>query len=299
MSSLFKAFKKSTTSVTKSNSVEKETRDDNAVAGHQLDELGRKRLIIESEKVYKLFDMADARGKREYEFYELLKTSQQYSALLGSVVPNYFGSEQRTESPEVPMGDYLVMENVYKDIGSNVCIADVKIGDVISPTERKEKNVINNIVGEIYKSVTAPGQKSYGFQYQGLKVYEDRKWVKHGKHYGWGSAIADIFTENQSTESFLSSCPTPEFKEKTVQLLIQELSKFESWLLTQRKFQFRGSSLVLAYVPPTEEQPEIEPQAIVKLVDFNNWVDAEDQRIDLDSLYGVANLKSSLLETLF
>lgn len=230
------------------------TRDKNQIAGHDADEFGRKRLFFKDDKVYKLYDPDDARGKREWEFYELVK--QKCPEILGTIIPMYYGAEIRTEEGATKPGNYLVMENSFKCLDGDTCLADIKIGKPITKFDREENAlpIFNDAAKLAYARMATPGLTRNGFQVLGVKIknLETNTWEKYGKSLGRADNILGV---EYIVEKFLkgSDYKGSPYRDKIIQHLTKDLNRIQEWLSKQTYFKFRGSSLVLAYLPPDNE----------------------------------------------
>lgn len=230
-----------------------ESRDKNQIAGHDADEFGRKRLFFEGDKVFKLYDPDDPRGKREFEFYEDVKKN--CPEILGRVIPNYWNSVQRQQENATKPGDYLVMENIFKVLDGETCLADIKIGKPITIFDREKNAFKNQIVNDLakygYARCATPGLLREGFQVLGIKVknIQTGTWEKFGKSLGRSDHILGV---EFIIDKFLGGADYrgSHYRRKVIECLIRDLETIKFWLSQQKTYKFRGSSLVLAYLPP-------------------------------------------------
>jgi len=309
-------------------------RDKDQIAGHDADEKGRRRLFFEDPNlVFKLYDPNDARGKKEWEFYEDVKVN--CPEILGKVIPNYYRSEVRMEEGASEQGHYLVMENIFKaHLEGEPCLADIKIGKAITKFDRKTVPIIGNIPGvqdlakDAYARAFTPGLGREGFQLLGIKVknMQTGEFEKYGKSLGRSDHILGV---EFIVEKFLSGANVKgsPYQKKVIEHLIRDLNVIEKWLSTQTRYKFRGSSLVLAYLPPDDNKMKRlivdrnssvnsqtdfsilasmplagtdifdnyeKPLAVVRLIDFNNF--EMKNEIDQESLFGVQNLRKYFYE---
>jgi len=229
-------------------------RDDNQIAGHDADEFGRKRMIFKDGKVYKLYDPADERGANERKLFEVMQLSD--PTAMGAIVPNYYGTEIVKDPEASKPGDYVVMENIFQNInnGKDLCLADIKIGDTPTPFERKKDlghEMLNDAAGAAYKRVFVPNLDRYGFQVLGIKVKNSETGTveKFGKSLGRASTALGV---DYIVGKFFLGCQINQtYRVQVIQELIQDLVVIENWLSVQTKYRFRGSSLILAYIPET------------------------------------------------
>jgi len=228
-----------------------EKRDDKQIAGHDADQYGRKRLMFKDNMVWKLYDPNDTRGINELRFYEHIQ--QHDPNTMGSVIPNFYGTVQHQEEGAQQPGDYIKMENIFKALGKEVCLADVKIGDTPTPFEEKHKTglgeEVDNAFGSAYKRMFVPGLDRDGFQVLGVKVKntKTKEWEKYGKMTGRSTKLLGM---DYIVGSFLDGCTENRaYRSQIINELCQDLQVIENWLARQNIYQFRGSSLVLAYVP--------------------------------------------------
>jgi len=244
---------------------ENKSRDDNQIAGHDADEFGRKRLFFEQDLVFKLYDPEDARGKREWEFYEDVKKN--CPEILGTVIPNYYRYEQRQDQGASKPGDYLVMENIFKKLSGDTCLADIKIGKPITKFDRTPVpglssipligDSINQVAKDGYARAFTPGLTREGFQLLGIKVKNTSTgaWEKYGKSLGRSDHILGV---EYIIEKFLAGADAKgsAYQKKVIMHLVRDLDVIEQWMSKQTRYKFRGSSLVLAYLPP--DNPNID-----------------------------------------
>lgn len=146
--------------------------DDDQIGGHGADAQGRKRIVYGKQKyngkVFKLYDETDLRAKRELDFYNDVKSNNE--DMFGTIIPHFYEllnnsvpkkvDFELTESDEKDgaPGDYLVMENINNQLNqysSNLCVADLKIGE---PTKTGLK-----------KEILFPGLDDWGLYPAGLK----------------------------------------------------------------------------------------------------------------------------------
>merc|ERR1711976_525571 len=238
-----------------SESSEKDTgRDDNQIAGHNADEFKRKRMFFQDGKVFKLYDPDDPRGINERRLYEIM--SQNDPQAMGTIVPRYYGTEVRQDDDATKPGDYVIMENIFKDLnnGKDLCLADIKSGDTPTPFERKKdlgNKDLNDLAGAAYKRVFVPNLDRYGFQVLGIKVKNSvtGNVEKFGKSLGRANTLLGV---DYIVSKFFLGCQLNEtYKVQIIHDLINDLIVIENWLATQTKYKFRGSSLILAYIPET------------------------------------------------
>lgn len=229
-------------------------RDDNQIAGHDADEFGRKRMIFKDGKVYKLYDPKDSRGANERKLFEVMQVSD--PAAMGAIIPNYYGTEVLEDPEARKPGDYVVMENIFQNInnGKDLCLADIKIGDTPTPFETKKDlghEMLNDAAGAAYKRMFVPNLDRYGFQVLGIKVKnsETGNVEKFGKSLGRASTALGV---DYIVGKFFLGCQINQtYRVQVIQELIQDLVVIENWLSVQTKYKFRGSSLILAYIPET------------------------------------------------
>jgi len=121
------------------------SRDENQIAGHNIDKLGRRRLFFQNGKVYKLCDLSDPRGTNEIKLYEQLK--RYFPEIMGKVVPKFYGTEKITDGNASEPGSYVVMENIFKHLnnGEGLCMADVKVGELPKKQKFSDEKV-NDLV---------------------------------------------------------------------------------------------------------------------------------------------------------
>jgi len=233
---------------------ENKGRDDNQIAGHDADEFGRKRMIFKDGKVYKLYDPNDTRGANERKLFEVMQLSD--PTAMGAIVPNYYGTEVVKDPEATKPGDYVVMENIFSNInnGKDLCLADIKIGDTPTPFECKKDlghEMLNDAAGAAYKRVFVPNLDRYGFQVLGIKVKDSKTGnvEKFGKSLGRASTALGV---DYIVGKFFLGCQINQtYRVQVIQELIQDLVVIENWLSVQTKYRFRGSSLILAYIPET------------------------------------------------
>jgi len=229
------------------------SRDQNQIAGHDADEFGRKRLFFEGEKVYKLYDPNDNRGKQEHVFYELMK--KEYPEVLGVVIPEYYGSKEHTDPDASKPGHYLIMQNIFKKLNGEACLADIKIGEPITPLDRKSLplDFANDFAKKAYIRIATPGLSREGFQLLGIKVknIKTKEWERFGKSLGRSDHVLGV---DYIVEKFLSGADNKHspYQKEVIRQLVIDLEKIINWLKVQKKFKFRGSSLVLAYLCPDD-----------------------------------------------
>jgi len=223
---------------------DRKSRDENQIAGHNIDKLGRRRLFFENGKVYKLCDLSDPRGTNEIKLYEQLV--KYFPEIMGKVVPNFHGTEKITDGNASEPGDYVVMENIFKHLnnGEGLCMADVKVGEL--PKKQKfSGEKVNDLVFAAKNRVI----EKYGFQVLGMKVKDSRTGddVNHGLLFG---RSAKIFGVEYIVSQFSLGCQLDvNYRAQVVIDLINDLAVIENWLSYQTKYRFMGSSLILAYIP--------------------------------------------------
>ena len=286
-------------------------RNTDQIAGHDPDEFGRSRLIFEKDKVFKLYDPNDPRGIREYQFYEDVKNYLPNAFSI--IIPNYFGSKNFQEPTASKPGDYIVMENTnfyLKQFASDndLCMADIKIGEPVTKFDREKNKLpnkaLNNLAKDFYVAAATPQLKDHNFQVLGVKVKEKGKesYEKYGKSFGRQSSILG---HDYIFEKFLEGCNgDPYYQQKIISDLLYDLTSIENFLLSQNRYQFKGSSLILSYVAQSSclllqrNQPLNYKLAMVRLIDFNNFEGGGPNggtcRIDQFSLNGVRNIKNEL-----
>jgi len=237
-----------------------EKRESDQIAGHDADDQGRKRLIFEDNKVLKLYDPDDVRGIAELRLYQHVAQQVQsgdpiMQTVFQTVIPGFYGTITKQSVGARCPGEYIVMENIFKDLkqgGSEVCLADMKIGDTPTPFERKHKTgseLLDKTLGDAYKRVFVPNLDREGFQVLGIKARDSEtgEWVKHGKHLGRSAkALGLDYICNQ----FLLGCKQDMvYRARVINELCYDLANIQTWLEQQKLYKFRGSSLVLAYIP--------------------------------------------------
>ena len=233
------------------------TRDENQIAGHNIDELGRRRLFFENGKVYKLCDSSDPRGTNEIKLYELLN---KYSPeIMGRVVPRYYGTKEiRDGNAGGEPGSYVVMENIFKSLnnGEGLCMADVKVGELPKKQKFSDEKV-NNLVFAAKNRVI----EKYGFQVLGMKVKDSRTGndVNYGLLFG---RSAKIFGVEYIVSQFLLGCQLDSnYRAHVITDLMNDLKAIENWLSYQTNYRFMGSSLILAYIPENKHsKTQIQPE---------------------------------------
>jgi len=175
---------------------------------------------------------------------------------MGTIIPNYFGTTSRQDESAQKPGEYVIMENIFKDLnnGKDLCLCDIKIGDTPTPFERKKttgSKEIDDVLGAGYKRVFVPNLDRFGFQLLGIKVKNSKtgEIEKYGKSLGRSTTALGV--DYILSKFFLGCTENTTYRTDIIKDLVDDLLQIERWLKVQTRYKFRGSSLILAYIPET------------------------------------------------
>ena len=253
-----------------------ENRDHNQIAGHDADEFGRRRLFFENDEVFKLYEPDESRGRQEFLFYVDYYNSDENSFIrntFSDVIPTYRRSEKRKDKFASKVGNYIVIENIFTELQNHgdCCLADIKIGAPITKYDREgakflglDNSVLKGIAKKAYTDIATPELIRVGYQVLGIKIKKrvadsdpdsnQWTWKKYGKSLG---RTANSIGNDFIVEKFLAGADSKgpngsDYRRLVVESLILELERIKKFLETQTRYQFFGSSLVLAYLPPDD-----------------------------------------------
>merc|ERR1712110_200811 len=110
---------------------------------------------------------------------------------------------------------------------------------------------LNDFAGAAYKRVFVPNLDRFGFQVLGIKVKnsETGEVEKFGKSLG--RATTALGVDFIVSKFFLGCQMNQTYRVQVINDMIEDLVVIENWLTSQTHYKFRGSSLILAYIPET------------------------------------------------
>ncbi|XP_052763416.1 inositol polyphosphate multikinase-like isoform X2 [Mya arenaria] len=209
----------------------------NQVAGHKHE--GRSKLgMLEHDdgSILKALQKPP-RGTRELHFYQQIfepSCTDPDILKLRNLMPKFCGAYQFDEYPEVT---YIKLENIVAGF-RRPCVVDIKMGKKTYDPEAGP--------AKIAKEITKfPHVEKFGFQFTGMQTYDPAE--QRIKFYD------KFFCRKLGEDEVLRKGLGYYFNIKhglrkdAIQLILDKLCEIEKWFLTQRKFSFYASSLLLVY----------------------------------------------------
>lgn len=215
----------------------------NQVAGHKHE--GRSKLgLLEHEDGYILKALQKApRGTRELDFYKKIfdKDCTDKDILqLQQFLPMFHGSYEFEEYPNVT---YIKLENLVSRF-RKPCVVDIKMGKKTYDPEAGP--------AKIAKEMTKfPHVEKFGFQFTGMQTYDpvEQQIKFYDKFFCRKLGEDELMRKGLGTYFNIKHG----LRKDAIRLLIQKLREIEQWFLTQRKFHFYASSLLMIYEGDTQQ----------------------------------------------
>ncbi|KAL4240251.1 hypothetical protein ACF0H5_001045 [Mactra antiquata] len=208
----------------------------NQVAGHKHE--GRSKLgLLEHEGYILKALQKPPRGTRELDFYKKVfdkDCSDKDTLQLRQFMPDYFGSFRFDEYPDVT---YLKLENLVGQF-RKPCVVDIKMGKKTYDPEAGP--------AKIAKEMTKfPHVEKFGFQFTGMQTYDpvEQRTKFYDKFFCRKLGEDELLYKGLGTYFSIKHG----LRKDAIRLLLQKLRAIEQWFVTQRRYSFYASSLLMIY----------------------------------------------------
>ncbi|XP_052266097.1 inositol polyphosphate multikinase-like isoform X2 [Dreissena polymorpha] len=207
------------------------------VAGHKHE--GRSKLgMLEHEDGYILKALQKPpRGTRELHFYEKIydqTCTDKHVLQLRELMPAFYGAFQFQEYPEVT---YLRLENLVSRF-RRPCVVDIKMGKKTYDPEAGP--------AKIAKEMTKfPNVEKFGFQFTGMQTYDpfEERMKFYDKFFCRSLGEDEVVLKGLGTFFNFKHG----LRKDAIRVILDKLLEIEHWFVTQKRFSFYASSLLLIY----------------------------------------------------